>query len=220
MVAPQLMTRLFDLTIEATEEAIVNAMVAATTLTGHNGITAHAIDHNLLRQALDPTRSANSRRPMTEQTPLGRSNACTGHLGTVGIVFMVVAAAAPLTVIGGNMPLAMGLGNGAGAPVGFLIAALVLLVFSIGFVTMTPHVPEAGAFFSYVTVGPRQAHGQGHRGGRADRLHRDTGRHLRLHRLGDRRHRCASTAARKSLGLSTRSRSWRSSPCWVTATST
>jgi amino acid transporter len=51
------------------------------------------------------------------------------------------------------MPLAMGLGNGAGAPVGFLIAALVLLVFSIGFVTMTPYVPEAGAFFSYVTVG-------------------------------------------------------------------
>lgn len=77
----------------------------------------------------------------------------TGHLGPVGIVFMVVAAAAPLTVIGGNMPLAMGLGNGAGAPVGFAIAALVLLVFSVGFVTMTPHVPEAGAFFSYVTVG-------------------------------------------------------------------
>ena len=52
MVAPQLMTRLFDLTIEATEEAIVNAMVAATTLTGRNGITAHAVDHDLLRQAL------------------------------------------------------------------------------------------------------------------------------------------------------------------------
>ncbi|MBX7450365.1 APC family permease [Mycolicibacterium sp. 3033] len=74
---------------------------------------------------------------------------------------MVVAAAAPLTVIGGNMPLAMGLGNGAGAPVGFVIAALVLLVFSIGFVTMTPHVPEAGAFFSYVTVGLGERTGKG-----------------------------------------------------------
>lgn len=81
----------------------------------------------------------------------------TGRLGSVGIVFMVVAAAAPLTVIGGNMPLGMGLGNGAGAPIGFLVAALVLLVFSIGFVAMTPYVREAGAFFSYVTlgVGPR-----------------------------------------------------------------
>ena len=90
---------------------------------------------------------------MTENATATRSQHLSGHLGTVGVVFMVVAAAAPLTVIGGNMPLAMGLGNGAGAPVGFLIAALVLLVFSIGFVTMTPYVPEAGAFFSYVTVG-------------------------------------------------------------------
>ncbi len=84
-----------------------------------------------------------------------------GRLGAVAIVFMVVAAAAPLTVIGGNMPLAMGLGNGAGAPVGFVIAALVLLLFSIGFVTMTPHVPEAGAFFSYVTVGLGERVGRG-----------------------------------------------------------
>ncbi|MBO0679950.1 APC family permease [Mycolicibacterium sp. S2-37] len=85
----------------------------------------------------------------------------SGHLGPIGIVFMVVAAAAPLTVIGGNMPLAMGIGNGAGAPVGFAIAALVLLVFSVGFVTMTPYVPEAGAFFSYVTLGLGQRMGKG-----------------------------------------------------------
>lgn len=51
MVAPQLMTRLFDLTIEATEEAIVNAMVAAATITGRNGMTVHAVPHDLLRQA-------------------------------------------------------------------------------------------------------------------------------------------------------------------------
>ncbi len=58
MVAPQLMTRLFDLTIEATEEAIVNALVAATTVTGRNGLTAHALDHNLLQQALTPTQES------------------------------------------------------------------------------------------------------------------------------------------------------------------
>ena len=66
---------------------------------------------------------------------------------------MVIAAAAPLTVIGGNAPLAIGQGNGAGAPVGFLLASIVLLLFSVGFVAMTPYVKEAGAFFSYVTVG-------------------------------------------------------------------
>ncbi|MFN6545846.1 P1 family peptidase [Mycolicibacterium nivoides] len=52
MVAPQLMTRLFDLAIEATEEAIVNALVAAETMTGRGGLTAHALDHKLLHSAL------------------------------------------------------------------------------------------------------------------------------------------------------------------------
>ena len=77
----------------------------------------------------------------------------TGRLGVIGIVFMVVAAAAPLTVIAGNVPSAIGEGPGAGAPVGFIIAAIVLLLFSVGFVTMTPHVKEAGAFFAYIAAG-------------------------------------------------------------------
>ena len=65
------MTRLFDLTIEATEEAIVNAMVAATTLTGHNGMTAHAIDHDLLQQALAApnTSQFTTRRTNDRRTP-------------------------------------------------------------------------------------------------------------------------------------------------------
>lgn len=92
--------------------------------------------------------------PATPETSTaGGESRLSGHLGTGSIVFMVIAAAAPLTVIGGNVPLAVGLGNGPGAPVGFLIAAAILLVFSVGFVTMTPHVREAGAFFSYVTEG-------------------------------------------------------------------
>ncbi|PQZ92874.1 amino acid transporter [Arthrobacter sp. MYb227] len=90
---------------------------------------------------------------MLESTDAKPAARLAGKLGPTAIVFMVVAAAAPLTVIGGNMPLGMGLGNGAGAPVGFLIAALVLLLFSVGFVAMTPHVREAGAFYSYVTEG-------------------------------------------------------------------
>jgi len=87
-------------------------------------------------------------------TPLAEAKPrLQGHLGTGAIVFMVIAAAAPLTVIGGNVPLAVGVGNGPGAPVGFALAAVILLVFSVGFVTMTPFVKEAGAFFSYVTAG-------------------------------------------------------------------
>ena len=39
-------TALFWAAIEATEEAILNAMVAAPTLTGRDGITAHALPHD------------------------------------------------------------------------------------------------------------------------------------------------------------------------------
>ncbi|MFW6691030.1 APC family permease [Streptomyces sp. MAR4 CNX-425] len=77
----------------------------------------------------------------------------TGRLGTGSIVFMVIAAAAPLTVVGGNVPLAIASGPGAGAPVGFALASLILLVFAVGFVTMTPHVRQAGAFYAYATRG-------------------------------------------------------------------
>ncbi len=44
--------RLFDAVIEATEEAIVNALVAATTMVGRDGITAHALPHDLLVQTM------------------------------------------------------------------------------------------------------------------------------------------------------------------------
>ena len=39
---------LFEATVGATEEAIVNALVAATTMAGRDGITAHALPHDRL----------------------------------------------------------------------------------------------------------------------------------------------------------------------------
>jgi D-aminopeptidase len=44
--------RLFDAVIEATEEAIVNALVAATTVVGRDGITAYAIPHDRLVEVM------------------------------------------------------------------------------------------------------------------------------------------------------------------------
>ena len=44
--------RLFDAVIESTEEAIVNALVAATTVVGRDGITAHALPHDRLREVV------------------------------------------------------------------------------------------------------------------------------------------------------------------------
>lgn len=46
------MTPLFAATVEATEEAIINALVAAETMTGANGVTVHALPHDRLREVL------------------------------------------------------------------------------------------------------------------------------------------------------------------------
>jgi D-aminopeptidase len=43
---------LFEATVEATEEAIVNALVAADTMTGRDGITAHRLPHDRLLEVM------------------------------------------------------------------------------------------------------------------------------------------------------------------------
>jgi D-aminopeptidase len=52
MVADTEIDSLFEATAEATEEAIVNALVAAQTMTGRDGITAHALDHERLLEVM------------------------------------------------------------------------------------------------------------------------------------------------------------------------
>lgn len=84
-----------------------------------------------------------------------------GNLGVWSIVFMVVAGAAPLTVVGGVMPIAFSAGNGAGVPMAFIVAAVVLLLFAAGFTAMTPHVRSAGAFYAYVQTGLGRSFGIG-----------------------------------------------------------
>ena len=76
-----------------------------------------------------------------------------GSIGVAGIVFLVVAAASPLTTVAGSLPVMIALGNGAGAPLTYVIAAAVLLVFSIGYAAMSSAVTDTGAFYAYVTKG-------------------------------------------------------------------
>jgi D-aminopeptidase len=51
-LANERITPLFAATIQATEEAIINALVAAETMTGINGNTVYAIPHDRLREVL------------------------------------------------------------------------------------------------------------------------------------------------------------------------
>ena len=57
MIPNERMTPLFYAAAEATEEAILNALLAAGTVTGRDGITAHGLTPDLLLGALDEARS-------------------------------------------------------------------------------------------------------------------------------------------------------------------
>ncbi|MFI0452124.1 APC family permease [Actinomadura sp. 6N118] len=83
----------------------------------------------------------------------GASRLARNRLGVAGIVFFVVAAAAPLVGMTGAVPIAIVLGNGAGAPGAYLAVGLVLLVFSVGYSAMSHRVTNTGAFFAYVGRG-------------------------------------------------------------------
>jgi L-aminopeptidase/D-esterase-like protein len=52
MIANNELTGLFGATVNATEEAIVNALIAGRDMTGNLGHTVKAIDHSLLRDIL------------------------------------------------------------------------------------------------------------------------------------------------------------------------
>jgi amino acid transporter len=80
-------------------------------------------------------------------------------VGMMGVLLMAVANAAPITAMTGNVPIAVGYGNGIGAPAGFLVATIVLTLFAIGFVSMARYITTAGAFYGFITHGLGQVWG-------------------------------------------------------------
>ncbi|WP_182873361.1 APC family permease [Microbispora sp. H10670] len=68
------------------------------------------------------------------------------------LVFFVVAAAAPLTVSAGFLPLGFLVG-GTMLPAAFVIAGIAYTIFAVGFTAMSRHVTDAGAFSAYIDKG-------------------------------------------------------------------
>jgi amino acid transporter len=90
----------------------------------------------------------------------GHTNALkAGAVGLAGVLFIAVANAAPITAMTGNTPIAIGYGNGIGAPAGFLVATIVLTLFTVGFIAMARHITTAGAFYGFITHGLGQVWG-------------------------------------------------------------
>ncbi|MCL6692964.1 Amino acid transporter [Pseudomonas citronellolis] len=76
-----------------------------------------------------------------------------GALGVGFIIFFVVSAASPLSVIAGGFPIGIMLGNGAGTPALLVLTLLVLLAFSVGYTSMARHVTNAGGFYAFSSRG-------------------------------------------------------------------
>ncbi len=74
-------------------------------------------------------------------------------LGVGSIVFLVLAAVAPMTVLVVVLPLAIALGNGGGIPVAILLVALALLLFSVGYAQITKELTNAGGFYAIAVKG-------------------------------------------------------------------
>jgi amino acid transporter len=90
---------------------------------------------------------------MSDFTEIGPNRLRRNSLGLVAVTFMVISAAAPLTGVAGAMPLAFLLGNGTGVPLTFILLTLVMLAFAAGYVAMSRHVINAGAFYAYAARG-------------------------------------------------------------------
>lgn len=95
--------------------------------------------------------------PITRSGPSRASNLSTAlaaeRLGVPAVVFFVMSAATPLTVVAGVITLAYAITGSLGLPLAFLLVGLLLALFGVGYVAMSRHVANAGAFYAYVAQG-------------------------------------------------------------------
>jgi amino acid transporter/ribosomal protein S18 acetylase RimI-like enzyme len=83
------------------------------------------------------------------------------RLGVASVVFFVVAAAAPLTTAAGGITMGFAVTGVLGLPVTYVVVAVVFAVFAAGYVAMSRHITNAGAFYTYVVHGLGRVPGVG-----------------------------------------------------------
>ncbi|MFF8908778.1 APC family permease [Streptomyces olivaceoviridis] len=100
---------------------------------------------------------------MVSSPPDPRSGAFARTLTTPKIVFIVIAAAAPLAAMVFTVPLSFALGVGPGVPAMFAFAGLTLLCFTSGYAAISREITGSGGFYSQIAhgLGRRPAAGAG-----------------------------------------------------------
>jgi amino acid transporter len=85
-------------------------------------------------------------------SPPHANRLASNALGLPSVLFCIVTGAAPLAAMMFNVPVTV-LGGGFGSPAAFLIATVVLTVFSVGYIDMSRRVTSAGGFYTFITRG-------------------------------------------------------------------
>lgn len=75
------------------------------------------------------------------------------RLSTPALVFIIIAASAPLTVLAGGIPTNYAVAGLLGVPQTYIALGLILLLFAVGYTSMSREIQNAGAFYAYVTEG-------------------------------------------------------------------
>jgi amino acid transporter len=74
-------------------------------------------------------------------------------IGLMGVIFVAVTGAAPISAMLFNVPFAVGFGTGLGTPAAFGFATVILTIFSVSYVAMARHIRAAGGFYSFISHG-------------------------------------------------------------------
>lgn len=75
------------------------------------------------------------------------------RLGVPSVLFFVMSAATPLTVVAGVVTTGFAITGLIGIPFAFVVVALILALFSVGYVAMAQYLANAGAFYAYISQG-------------------------------------------------------------------
>jgi amino acid transporter len=95
-----------------------------------------------------------SRTQMTSPRPGSVSRTLArDRLGVPAVLFFVLAGVAPLTVAAGVIPTAYATTGLTGIPAAFVVVAVILALFSAGYVAMTRSISNAGAFYAFIARG-------------------------------------------------------------------
>jgi amino acid transporter len=93
--------------------------------------------------------------PVTDEDASGESStssfALRGRMGTFGLLTTVLAFTAPLGVVFGFV--SFNISFGIAVPIAFIVVAILMGLFALGFTSMSRAIPRPGAFYTYIREG-------------------------------------------------------------------